>query len=58
MKWFALLLGLLLAVAIYTIADQDAQYVEMRNYAIKVTIKNKVQGAALNKCVMNSFRST
>jgi len=23
MKWFALLLGLLLAVAIYTIAEQD-----------------------------------
>jgi len=27
MKWFTLLLGILLAVAIYTIAEQDEQYV-------------------------------
>jgi len=58
MKWFALLLGLLLAVAIYTIAEQDAEYVALRNYAVKITVKNKIQGSALNKCVMNSFRST
>ena len=58
MKWFALLLGLLLAVAIYTIADQDEKYVALRNYAIKATVKNKIQGEALNKCVRNSWRST
>ena len=58
MKWFALLLGLLLAVATYTVAEQDAEYVALRNYAIKITVKNNIQGAALNKCVLNSFRST
>ena len=58
MKWFALLLGLLLAVAIYTIADQDEQYVQMRNYAIKVTVKNKIQGEALNRCQRYTWKST
>jgi len=58
MKWFALLLGLLLAVAIYTIAEQDEQYVQMRNYAIKATIKNKIQGDALATCQRYTWKST
>jgi len=30
----------------------------MRNYAIKVTVKNKIQGEALNRCQRYTWKST
>lgn len=57
MKWFALLLGILLAVAIYTIINQEARYVEMRAYAVHMWTVDRQHHEALNKCVRNSYRN-
>jgi len=58
MKWFALLLGILLAVATGTVIEQEARYVEMRAYAARLYIHNQQAMAAYAKCVRNSWKST